>query len=59
MRFIWLQDKDIPELSTTFVGTIKVQKLITQKGTRYSIGDMETSLIKFDNVLTLYKFLTI
>ena len=59
MRFNWIQDKDIPELSTAWVGTIMIQKLITQKGTRYSVGKMETSLIKFDNVVLLYKYLTI
>lgn len=54
----WLPT-EIPELWYTYVAGIRVEKLITQKGTKFCIGNMKTSLIKFANEKTLYKFLTV
>lgn len=58
MKLIWFAT-DIPELSYTFIAGFRVERLITQKGERFSIGKMETALITFQSELMLYKFLTV
>lgn len=55
---IWFETS-ISELSYGFIGGIRVEKLITKYGERYSIGKMETSLIKFNSFNSLWKFLTV
>ena len=58
VRFDW-HPTCIPELSYCYIAGYRIEKLITKYGNRYSIGEMENALIKFESENILIKFLTI
>lgn len=49
----------IPELSYSFIGGFRVERLATCRGHVYCIGTMERAFIKFNSEYSLYKFLTL
>lgn len=54
----WIQT-EIPELSYRYIAGFRVERLVTQKGIRFSIGPMVDALITFESETMLYKFLTV
>ena len=58
VRFEW-RSTCIPELYYCYIAGYRIEKLITKHGNRYSIGEMENALIKFESENMLIKFLTI